>query len=571
MKPFGRNSPVASVGVEWPVKLASTASIDAPVQAGAPWIVAMASVPKARVSADVAAVLNAIDGDRNPAQVAQYLGIPWTAADVMGIVRQLANTGIFDAGKQPSGSGKVQFRPPLTVQFTLFNPAPLLESIRPMASAMSGPKAAAAAVLLLLGGVAGAFIAGPSIGRVLSTPLPMQAYLFVAVAMFVSTLLHEFGHGLALTCCGGTPRRIGIMLFYLSPAFFCDVTDGWRLGSRKQRVFVALAGPLVHLGLGSFALSVHGFLPMSWLQDAVLLYGAICYAVAILNLFPFIKLDGYVALMSAVDVPHLRQKSLSVTGDFVSSHILGSLPKYRNYGWLAWFGFASFISGIGFMVVGYQRLVPVFLQLGIAGHVVVAAVLCLLLVMAGRAIVRFFSTAAGNGSPLWRRVLAALLGTLAITLLTAFIPVKPVTVAGYMYSEGVLEIVMPPEAGRTLQPGDEVVLQSQGMIFHEKRGMATIGDQPPSRSLAPLDTIVPIALEDNSLPVLAYSSNLTEDSKLAAAEPLPTSGRAEVTNQGHMSLGEWLWESLTHSMLWPGQTGSVSNHSESDDSTKGHS
>ncbi|MEV4952155.1 daptide biosynthesis intramembrane metalloprotease [Paenarthrobacter nitroguajacolicus] len=572
MRAFRRDSSEAAPGVEWPVKLASSASIDAPLQVGAPWIVAMASVPKARVSADVAAVLNALDGVRNPAQVAEYLGIPWTAADVMGIVRQLAKTGIFDAGKQPSGNGRIQFRPPLTVQFTLFNPAPLLQSIRPLMTTVSGPKAVAAAVLLLLGGVAGVFIAGPSIGRVLSTPLPLEAYLFVAVAMFASTLLHEFGHGLALTCCGGTPRRIGIMLFYLSPAFFCDVTDGWRLGSRKQRVFVALAGPLVHLGLGSFALSVHGFLPVSWLQDAVLLYGVICYAVAILNLFPFIKLDGYVALMSALDVPHLRNKSLSVTGDFVSSHVLGSLPKYRSYGWLAWFGLASFVSGIEFMVIGYQRLVPVFLQLGIAGHIVVAAVLCLLLSMAGRSIVRFFSTAAANGSPLWRRVLAALLGTLAITLLTVFIPVKAVTVAGYTYSQGALQIVVPPDAaGRALRPGDEVVLQSQGMIFHEKLGSATIGDQPPSGSFAPLDTIVPIALEGNSLPVLAYSCHLTAESELAAKERLVGSGRAEVTSQRHMSLGEWLWDSVTHSMLWPGRNADASDHSKTEDSMKGHS
>ncbi|WP_445931644.1 daptide biosynthesis intramembrane metalloprotease [Paenarthrobacter nitroguajacolicus] len=544
--------------MEWPVKLAPSASIDAPLQAGAPWIVALAGVPKARVSADVAAVLNAIDGFRNPAQVAHHLGRPWTAADVMGIVRQLANTGIFDVGARPAVSRKVQFRPPLTVQFTLFNPAPLLESIRPMVTTMAGPKAAAAAVLLLAGGVAGALIAGPSIGRVLSTPLPLQSYLFVALAMFASTLLHEFGHGLALSYCGGTPRRIGIMLFYLSPAFFCDVTDGWRLASRKQRVFVALAGPLVHLALGSTALTVHGFLPVCWLQDAVLLYGVICYAVAILNLFPFIKLDGYVALMSAVDVPHLRQKSLSVLGDLVSSRLLGSLPKYQNYGWLVWFGLASFMAGIGFMVMGYQRLVPVFLQLGIAGHLVVAAVLCLLLVMAVRGIVRFFTAAAANGSPLWRRALATLTGALAFALLAALVPVNPVTVAGYTYSDGVLQIVMPPEAaGRTLSPGDEVTLQSQGMIFHEKRGSATIGDHPPSRSLAPLDTIVPIALEGNSLPVLAYPGEVKE------ARDLPPSGRAEVTSQRQSSLGEWLWNAAVTSPLWPGGTGQTAG------STKG--
>ncbi|BCW07998.1 daptide biosynthesis intramembrane metalloprotease [Arthrobacter sp. NtRootA1] len=554
---------------QWPVQLIPSASVDEPLHDGGPWIIALNNVPKARISADVAAVLRAVDGERDPAQIARLLGLPWTAADVMGIVRQLAHTGIFDDGahelraqgsrRQVRTDRRVQFRAPLTVQFTLFNPAPLLLLFRPAVAAMARPIAVVPLALLFLGGILGALAAGSSIWRVMATPLALEVYLAVAGAMFASTLLHELGHGMALTYFGGAPRRIGIMLFYLSPAFFCDVTDGWRLNSRKQRVVIALAGPLVHLGLGSIALAVQTFLPASSIKDAALLYGVICWAVAILNLFPFIKLDGYVALMSAVDIPHLRQKSVKALADVVGSRLLGARSTFRGSGLLPWFGLASSVAGVGFMLVGFQRIVPIFLALGYAGHIAVVALLCLLAVMASRSIIQFFRVAAENGSPLWRRALTTLLGSLAIGTLLAVLPVNQVTIAGYTYTDGQLLIVTPSEAeDHSLEQGDNVALQSQGMIFHENLGRASIGDHPPSSSMAPVDAIVPIALADTTLPVLAYAGQVEESTSL------PASGRAEVTSQRQTNLGEWLWQAVSRSPLWPGQP-------ERGNSTGGHS
>ncbi|MDO6144877.1 zinc metalloprotease [Paenarthrobacter aurescens] len=546
--------------IEWPVRLASSASVDAPLQDGGPWIVAISGVPKARVSSDVADVLKALDGHLQPAQIAQQLGPLWTPADVEGIVRQLAHTGIFDDGARPAETRRVQFRPPFTVQFTLFNPTRLLEAFRPGVTAMMSPAGSVIALLLLLlSGLIGVFLAGPGMWRLLSTPLPLEAYLYVLAAMFVSTLLHELGHGMALTCFGGTPRRIGIMLFYLSPAFFCDVTDGWRLSSAKQRMVVALAGPMVHVALGSVAMTVQVFLPDSSVKDAAVLYGMICYAVAVLNLFPFIKLDGYVALMSALDIPHLRKKSIDALADVFSSRILGSRRALPGQRLLPWFGLASFLAGITFMVIGYQRLVPIFLQLGYAGHLVVFGVLCLLLVMASRSVIRFFRRAARNGSPLWRRILAVTGGAVAAGALIALVPVKPVTVAGYTYANGELRVVAPLQAsGKAFAPGDRVTLQSQGMIIHENLGRATIDDAPPSNSMAPLDTIAPINLPGNTLPVVAYPSELESGMNLS------TSGRAEVTSQHELSLGEWLWDAAVNSPLWPGQPGQTTQ------ATRGH-
>nr|WP_246036220.1 daptide biosynthesis intramembrane metalloprotease [Sinomonas susongensis] len=511
---------------------------------GEPWILAVAGVPKARVSGDVAKVLAILDGRRDAAEVAQYLGSPWTSDDVVQIVRQLVHTGAFDLNARPKTISRIQFRAPLTVQVTLFNPTPFLHFLRPGVAAMARPLTLTFA-LVFAGGIIGAFAAGPDLCRVLATPLPLESYLWVAAAMFLSTLLHEFGHGMALVYFGGTPRRIGIMLFYLTPAFFCDVTDGWRLGSSRQRVAVALAGPLVHLGLGSVALVAQGILPPTPYRDAAILFGVICYAVAILNLVPFIKLDGYVALMSAVNVPHLRRKSLTALDDVVSSRILGSRVESRSRGLLASFGLASFVSGVAFMIIGFQRTAVLLQQLGYVGRGIVLIVLCLLILLALKGIYRFFKSASMRGSPLWRRLTVLVLGTAAAAGLLAVIPVKPVVVAGYSYTDGELRIVVPVDSSAgSIDPGDRVALQSQGMVIHADLARATIGTEPPSDSSAPLDALIPVTLADTTIPVRAYPA------RVEAPGSLPTRGRAEVTSQKEVFLGEWLCDSVSSSLPW---------------------
>nr|WP_281450851.1 daptide biosynthesis intramembrane metalloprotease [Paenarthrobacter nitroguajacolicus] len=505
----------------------------------------------------MAAVLMALDGHKDARRVAEQLGAPWTVAEVTGVVDQLASTGIFDAGTRRTEAGWIQFRAPLTVQLTLFDPARLLASLRALVGFLLRRESLAVAAAVLLWGIISLLLSGQDVVRVFSTPLPLGAYLGVAAALFASTLLHEIGHGAALAYCGGKPRRIGIMLFYLSPAFFCDVTDGWRLASRKQRVMVALAGPLVHLALGSIALCGQGFLGPSALKDGTLLYGVLCFAVAVLNLFPFIKLDGYVALMAALDTPHLRRKSLDAAAELLRHHLLGTRPAPRQHGLLPWFGAASFAAGVAFMVIGFQRLLPVFLQLGFTGYLVVALVLGLLTVLAIRSVVRFFRKAGRNGSTPGRRALAGILGVAAVIGALWLVPVTPTQVMGYVVIDGRVHLVA-VEGSTDFAPneGDRVSLQTQGMVIHRQLGLATLGSLPPSEVKAPLEALVPVTLAGVNLTVIAY------DADLQTGGPLPAAGRAEVTSSKAMRLVEWLWTSVTTSPLLPDRNATPTTPSE---------
>ena len=142
----------------------------------------------------------------------------------------------------------------------------------------------------------------------LATPqTPLVIFGLIVFVIFVVSL-HEFAHATILVYFGESPRRIGIMLFYLIPAFFCDIINAWRLPNKNQRVIIALAGVVSTFGIAGIVSTIYTVTDTkySWLAIAA----AILYIESLLNLLPFIKLDGYIALMAYLDEPKLRDLAM---------------------------------------------------------------------------------------------------------------------------------------------------------------------------------------------------------------------------------------------------------------------
>jgi putative peptide zinc metalloprotease protein len=97
------------------------------------------------------------------------------------------------------------------------------------------------------------------------------------------------------------------------PTFYADVTDIF-MSSRRARVVVDLAGPMVEVVFGSLA-----FLGAYWSGPGIaqsLLFGAgvLLWESALLNLYPFnfLEMDGYNILADLLAMPALRQQALAL-------------------------------------------------------------------------------------------------------------------------------------------------------------------------------------------------------------------------------------------------------------------
>ncbi len=144
--------------------------------------------------------------------------------------------------------------------------------------------------------------------------------------MTVTGTIHEMGHALTLKHFGGEVHQMGFLLFYLSPAFYVDVSDSYIL-PRKERLWVTMAGTYTELILCSLAtffwfFANPGTLAYDLAFQVVLFTGISSFFI---NMNPLIKLDGYYALMDIVGIPDLREESF----DYLVRWVKGTIFRMK--------------------------------------------------------------------------------------------------------------------------------------------------------------------------------------------------------------------------------------------------
>jgi putative peptide zinc metalloprotease protein len=130
-----------------------------------------------------------------------------------------------------------------------------------------------------------------------------------AALIWISLALHESAHGLTCRHYGGHVPEIGVMWRFPLVAPYCKADDVLLFARRWPRVLTAFAGMYVSLLiLLPFALA-YPLLDAGPIRDAaggLLLYGSVS---ALLNLVPFLQLDGYFMLNHALGMVNLRTES----------------------------------------------------------------------------------------------------------------------------------------------------------------------------------------------------------------------------------------------------------------------
>ena len=504
----------------------------------AAWIVMLHGVPSSRVSGAVVDMLTALDGE-TPLHV---LHMRFAAAEsweyFLGLVLRFRASGLLDgATKLPPG--RWDYRPPFTLQIATLRAPALFGRVDHLVVPLSG-RAVRATVAVLLGlGLVAAILQAGELRSVLTSPMPLSGLVILVAVLSLLTLLHEGAHGLTLTRFGGRPRRAGFMIFYLTPAFFVDVTDGWRLPDRRQRVAIALAGPAVHAAVAAVALLVALALPDTEVRQTLVLLALACAAIVLVNLIPFVRFDGYIALMSALDEPNLRARTIRDGANSLTRFLFGGqkAAKSLNTWWSVPFGLASLLAPVVLVLFAVGRAARAVAGGGpVLGLLVVAleaVVVVVGVVLVSRALHRAFRS--GVSRLRFFTVLAALVSTIGVA--GVLIPVPVTATLGFSAQGGHVVLLHAGGAAETEVPeGARVVLMSSGILADERVGEGTVTRPRAIPTEVPLDALFPVTAEGVTLPaVIVAGVDLTDGNPR-----LPATGQARV-ELGVRNVWQSLW------------------------------
>lgn len=140
----------------------------------------------------------------------------------------------------------------------------------------------------------------------------------------VIACVHEFSHAYALKRYGGECHDIGFALFYFTPAFYCDTSDAFMFKNRLHRLWVTIAGIYSEVMICSIATALWiASYPDTFLHAAayrIMLFTGI--SAVFFNINPLIKVDGYYALSSLLQMPDLREAAWHHVGTWFQKNIL---------------------------------------------------------------------------------------------------------------------------------------------------------------------------------------------------------------------------------------------------------
>jgi putative peptide zinc metalloprotease protein len=501
-------------------------------------VVSVDGVPVSRASSATVELLRSMDGTLTEAELRDRFAPDESSEAFSRLVRRFRAAGLL-RGSERRPAGRLAYRPPLTVQVaTLRAPgafARLELLLRPLLRrALLWPVG-----LLVLSGLVALAVQAGDAATALTSPLPLTDVLVVAIVLVSSTLVHELAHGLTLTRLGPRPRRAGVMLLYLTPAFFVDVTDAWRLPNRRGRVAVALAGPAVHVVVAASCALISIVVGDSAARRTLLVLACACVGVVAVNLIPFVRFDGYIALMSALDEPDLRSRAIRDATAALRRRLFGGReePRQLSRWWSVPFGLASIVFPVALVLYAMARLCAAVSGGGVIGAISVLGVQLLVVAALGGTVLGWLRSVARSGVCRVRMICVVAAAVAATAVVGAVVTVPVTRAVGFVQVDREVLLVEPVSNPSSPAPPEHAAasLRTRGIVADAVVGTGDAQPGIPYVIDAPTAAVAPIVVPDAEIPVVVIGSV-----RVTSGVSLPAAGLARI-DLGTQSVWSALW------------------------------
>jgi putative peptide zinc metalloprotease protein len=283
-------------------------------------------------------LLQLLNGTRSLARVHARLAIDFPEAElspetIAGFARQLEELGLLEGSTLPPRR-RLTTSGLMNLQVPLGNPEQFFQTVVQRCPFLFTPAFWAAASLLI---VTALWVASGSWEELRQDGFhfhSLPGLLLVWGSLSVITAIHEMGHGLTCTYFGAPATRWGLLLIYLVlPCAYCDVSAAWTLPKKSQRLAVGAAGLAFQWVAGAAALLLWRVVePGTVVARSLATMAETCGLASLLNLWPFLRLDGYYLLSDLLEVPNLRPRSVARVKARLREFLLGSPERPRGEG-----------------------------------------------------------------------------------------------------------------------------------------------------------------------------------------------------------------------------------------------
>ena len=171
--------------------------------------------------------------------------------------------------------------------------------------------------------------------------LSLEGMVWYGLSLIFIKTLHELGHAYTAARAGVRVNTMGIAFMLGMPILYTDVTDAWKLKSRREKVAIAGAGMAVELAIAAVATFLWVFLPDGAARSVAFVLATTSWIMSLaVNLNPFMRFDGYYLLADMWGISNLQSRAFAMARWWLREQFFGlGHPPPDNFtsrtrGWL---------------------------------------------------------------------------------------------------------------------------------------------------------------------------------------------------------------------------------------------